>query len=81
MIIIKSALHLNEHDWASVTVEQEDGKQTAATSLFYQYAVENKYLEPSSIVAEFVELVRQYDTWEWEVNKNTTAKRLNDLFS
>ncbi|MGG4268077.1 DHH family phosphoesterase [Peribacillus simplex] len=76
----KSALHLNEHDWASVTVEQEDGKQTAATSLFYQYAVENKWLEPSSIVAEFVELVRQYDTWEWEVNKNSTAKRLNDLF-
>lgn len=36
----KSALHLNEHEWASVTVEQEDGKQTAATSLFYQYAVE-----------------------------------------
>lgn len=37
-------------------------------------------MEPSRIVAEFVELVRQYDTWEWEVNKNLTAKRLNDLF-
>ncbi|MFJ7679329.1 DHH family phosphoesterase [Peribacillus sp. NPDC097224] len=76
----KSALHLNEHDWASVTVEQEDGKQTAATSLFYQYAVDQKWLEPSRIFSEFVELVRQYDTWEWQANNNVTAKRLNDLF-
>src|SRR5699024_356430 len=26
------------------------------------------------------ELVRQYDTWEWEKNDNQKAKRLNSLF-
>ena len=27
-----------------------------------------------------MELVRQYDTWEWEKNDNQQAKRLNSLF-
>lgn len=76
----KSALHLNAHPWAAVTVQQEDGKLTSATSLFYQYAVTQGWLSASRNVEEFVELVRQYDTWEWEVNANVTAKRLNDLF-
>ena len=31
-------------------------------------------------VGAYVDLVRQYDTWEWEANANLTAKRLNDLF-
>ena len=30
---------------------------------------------------EFVELIRQYDTWEWEENQLIKAKQLNDLFS
>lgn len=76
----KSAVHLNEHNWAEVTVVQEDGKQTSATSLLYKYLIDKELLQPSPIVDEFVELVRQYDTWEWDINKNFTAKRLNDLF-
>ncbi|WP_110926149.1 DHH family phosphoesterase [Bacillus massiliglaciei] len=76
----KSALHLNKNSWAHVTVLQEDGKQTAATSLFYEYAVEHFGLKRSKAVEEFVELVRQYDTWEWEANENVRAKRLNDLY-
>ena len=32
-------------------------------------------------VEEFVELIRQYDTWEWEKNNLLKAKQLNDLFS
>lgn len=76
----KTALHLNKNSWAEVTVEQEDGKLTSATSLFYQYALKQGWLKSSPIIDEFVELVRQYDTWEWEVNENLTAKRLNDLF-
>jgi oligoribonuclease NrnB/cAMP/cGMP phosphodiesterase (DHH superfamily) len=76
----KSALHLNENSWAAVTVEQEDGRLTSATSLFYEYAVEQNWLSRSHNVEQFVELVRQYDTWEWEANANLTAKRLNDLF-
>ena len=37
-------------------------------------------LEKTAAISEFVELVRQYDTWEWEKNGNFQAQRLNALF-
>ncbi|WP_280637181.1 DHH family phosphoesterase [Alkalihalobacillus sp. BA299] len=76
----KTALHFNEYDWGLVQVEYDNGRLTAATSLFYEYLIKNKQLEPTSSIEQFVELVRQYDTWEWEKNNNEAAKRLNDLF-
>lgn len=76
----KTALHLNEQDWGYVLVEAEDGKLASATSLFYEYLVSNKYLNPTEAISEFVELVRQYDTWEWEKNENQKAHSLNSLF-
>ncbi|WP_047152732.1 DHH family phosphoesterase [Aneurinibacillus tyrosinisolvens] len=76
----KTALHFNEYEWGMVKVEYEDGRLACATSLFYEYLLERKLIEPSSALGEFVELVRQYDIWEWEKNENIQAKRLNDLF-
>ncbi|MFK2824770.1 oligoribonuclease [Bacillus sp. B190/17] len=76
----KTALHFNEYDWGHVVVEDEEGKLTSATSLFYEYLIKHKLIEPSQAIAEFVELVRQYDTWEWEKNDNQEARRLNALF-
>lgn len=76
----KTSLHLNAHPWASVTVKQEDEKLTSATSLFYEYVVKQNLFTQSENIGEYVELVRQYDTWEWEANANIDAKRLNDLF-
>ncbi|SFC86616.1 Oligoribonuclease NrnB or cAMP/cGMP phosphodiesterase, DHH superfamily [Bacillus sp. OV322] len=75
----QSAQHLNEHSWAAVTVVQEDGKQTSATSLLYEKFLKDNLLERSQILDKFVEQVRQYDTWEWELNENIAAKQLNDL--
>jgi uncharacterized protein len=75
----KTALHLNQYTWALVKVEESEGKLASATSLFYTYLVENNMIKPSTALVEFVELVRQYDTWEWDKNNNITAKRLNDL--
>ncbi len=77
----KTALHLNEFDWAKVTVSYEDGRLTSATSLFYDYLTTNQNISSSPSVEEFVELIRQYDTWEWEKNNLLKAKQLNDLFS
>jgi len=37
-------------------------------------------MTPTRTIDEFVELVREWDTWEWEPNENIRAKRLNDLF-
>ncbi len=76
----KTALHFNEYEWAHVVVEDEEGKLTSATSLFYEYLVNQQLIDSSNAIAEFVELVRQYDTWEWEKNNNQQAQRLNALF-
>ncbi|WP_163970484.1 DHH family phosphoesterase [Oceanobacillus halotolerans] len=76
----KTSLHFNEYDWGHVAVEDDVGKLNSATSLFYDYLVEQQLLQPSKALTEFVELIRQYDTWEWEANGNEQAKRLNSLF-
>ncbi|CAM3279867.1 oligoribonuclease [Filibacter tadaridae] len=76
----KTALPFNAHEWGHVVVEDEEGKLTSATSLLYEYLINQKLLSASDAITEFVELVRQYDTWEWEKNDNQSARRLNALF-
>lgn len=76
----KTSLEYNQYDWGHVVVEDEQGKLTSATSLFYEYLIAQGNLHQSEAVEEFVELVRQYDTWEWEKNNNQQAQRLNALF-
>ncbi|WP_047986052.1 DHH family phosphoesterase [Ornithinibacillus californiensis] len=76
----KTALHFNEYAWGYVEVSNEAGYLNSATSLFYEYLVQQGYLTPKPAITEFVELVRQYDTWEWEINENYEAQRLNALF-
>ncbi|WP_145035761.1 DHH family phosphoesterase [Paenibacillus sp. Y412MC10] len=76
----KTALHLNEHSWGQVDVTHRDGRLASATSLFYEYLIEHGHLGRTEALDEFVELVRLYDTWEWEESGKIEAKRLNDLF-
>ncbi|MFE8699492.1 DHH family phosphoesterase [Cytobacillus sp. FJAT-54145] len=76
----KTALRFNDYSWGKVRVNYDDGRLASATSLFYEYLMEHRLIEPSTALHEFVELVRQYDTWEWEENDNMKAKQLNDLF-
>ncbi|TCN24919.1 DHH family phosphoesterase [Mesobacillus foraminis] len=76
----KTALYLNEFSWGEVTVSDKEGRLASATSLFYEYLLKRDLLQDSGGVGEFVELVRQYDTWEWDQNNNQKAKQLNDLF-
>lgn len=75
----KTALHLNQYNWAAVSIEYEDGRLTSATSLYYEYLIENELIRSGEALDEVVELIRQYDTWEWDRNKNLKAKKLNDL--
>lgn len=75
-----TALHFNQYKWGQVKTEYENGKKTCATSLFYEYLKEQKMIKESKALEEFIDLVRQYDTWEWQENKNVNSKRLNDLF-
>lgn len=76
-----SAIPLGEkYEWAHIQTEYESGTKTAATSLFYDYLVEQKLLEKTPILDDYVELVRQFDTWDWFANQNEKAKQLNHLF-
>jgi uncharacterized protein len=75
-----TAMHFNQYKWGSVIPEYESGKKTCATSLFYDFLIDNNKMKRNKALEEFIELVRQYDTWEWDENNNITAKRLNDLF-
>ncbi|MHA7767780.1 DHH family phosphoesterase [Bacillus atrophaeus] len=76
----KTALHLNQHDWGLVQVEYDDGRLASATSLLYEYFIQHDLIIPTNALDQFTELVRQYDTWEWEKHDQKQAKRLNDLF-
>lgn len=75
-----TAMHFNDYQWGRVTPEYPNGKKTCATSLFYDFLIEQGKMERNIALEEFIDLVRQYDTWEWDENNNVTAKRLNDLF-
>jgi len=75
-----TATHFNQYPWGFVLAEYESGKKTCATSLFYEYLIDHKHLKSTKALDEFVDLVRQYDTWEWDENNNVLAKHLNDLF-
>ncbi|WP_428908526.1 DHH family phosphoesterase [Niallia sp. Krafla_26] len=77
----KTALHLNQYSWAKVLVSYDDGKLTSATTLFYDYLLEQEFISANESLNEFVELIRQYDTWDWEKTGLLKAKQLNDLFS
>jgi len=76
----QTALSFNQYAWSAVKVTYEDGRKTSATSLYYEHLLEKGLLERTSFLDTFVELVRLYDTWEWEKEENLEAKRLNDLF-
>lgn len=78
-----SHLFVNDYSFGTSISIDENGNMQCATTLYYQYLLKEYYsknLDKPSI-REFVELVRQYDTWEW-FNKynNIKAKELTSLF-
>lgn len=67
------------YEWAIIEDTFND-RLTAATELYYEYLVDKKHLEANKMVASFVELVRSYDTWDWDHTDNLLAKDLNTYF-
>ena len=52
-----------------------------ATSLFYEYLLNNNYLVRNDAIDEFVELTRQHDTWEWKnIYNNEKSREIAILF-
>lgn len=74
-----------KNDWTTVKVDETiiDGNvhKVCGTYLLYEYLeAMTDIKETNKSFLEFVELVRQYDTWEWDLNNNIKPKQLNDLF-
>lgn len=69
-----TALPLNRYAWANVTTEI-GGVKTSGTSLFCDYLRR----VGCYTLDEFSEKVRSYDTWDWTLTGDQTAKDLNDL--
>ncbi|MGG1685071.1 DHH family phosphoesterase [Pseudalkalibacillus sp. NRS-1564] len=74
-----TAMHFNDYEWGFV--DPGEDKKTCAATLFYQFLLEKEKIERMESLEQFLELVRKYDTWEWEEDNEVDAKRLNDLFS
>lgn len=69
------------HPFIHVKIKDEKGI-CCGTSLFYQHLVSEKLLDKDNkAIAEFVELTRQHDTWEWKnVYNNEKSRDLSILF-
>lgn len=71
----------DKYGFVNVCVENKKGK-CSGTSLFYDYLKSLNLITNNSAIDEFVELTRQYDTWEWKnVYGNEKANELNILFN
>lgn len=77
----QTSLPLNQLSWCKVEVNDKDGKPTCGTKLYYDWLVENGKLKKSDVLDEFVELVRNYDTWMWPDlgEYGLISKDINDL--
>ena len=70
----------SSYSFVNISIRNEIG-MCSATSLFYDYLVNNKYIEDKEIVREYAELTRLEDTWEWKKNNNNLAHNLAHLFN
>ena len=77
-----SAVHLDKYSFACVMTHLPDGFKNSGTYLSFIYLLDDLLLKEvcNESLDDFVELVRQYDTWEWkEIFRNEEAKQLSDL--
>ena len=79
----KNAMEFESFDWAFISVaELKNGDlvKNSGTELMYQFL--NQQIEPnqSETIKTFVELVRNYDTWDWFKDKWQEPVNLVALF-
>ena len=76
-----TALLLNKYEWCKVDiVNKRTGLKTSGTELFYRFLTDAGILGGNKVVKNFVELVRNYDTWHWtEIEDGLICKQVNDL--
>lgn len=68
--------YLELFDFLRVKIKDKKGL-CCASSLFYEYCLENNYITRKKNIDKFIELIRRNDTWEWKTIYND--KMSNDL--
>ena len=70
-----------DHPFITVQLENEKGL-CCGTSIFYNHLLQEGLLAADNqAIAEFVELTRQHDTWEWRnIYNNEKSRELSILF-
>ena len=76
----KTALKLNDFNFCNVFVELNN-KLTCGSELFYNYLINHYKIFKNHYLFKFIEIVRQYDTWEWKKLNNEIPKQYNDIFN
>jgi oligoribonuclease NrnB/cAMP/cGMP phosphodiesterase (DHH superfamily) len=79
-----TAEHLNKYNWCTVRTDRitfVEPFKTCGTELFYEHLQQKGYISGSSkTLREFVNFVRDYDTWAWKTFANgQPIKQFNDL--
>jgi len=76
----ESHMYVNKYNFATVEV-MLNNRKTCGTELFFDYLIKHDLLIPNKATAEFVELIRSSDTWDWFRDNNTDANDLSSLFT
>lgn len=77
-----TALELNKYEWCNIQIENEETHiKTSGTEMYYCWLIKNGYIMSDEASDDFVELVRNYDTWRWSTlgDKGIICKQVNDL--
>lgn len=70
-----------EYQWAHVEIERDKIGKLCGTWLLHEYLSKNEKNYPSERLKHAVEMVRRYDTWEWQsVYNDNLPKQFNDMF-
>ena len=79
----QSNLFVNDFDFATVIVRNDNGRMECGTSLFYKYlkSIYSNTVLDNDAVSNYVELVRENDTWDFLSDYEDKARKLGMLFS
>ena len=82
----KTALSLNDFDWCRVEISQGVGAEeylTCGAELYYHWLIRNGHLVRTRGLDNFVQAVRDYDTWRWAAmgEKGRLSENLNILLT
>lgn len=74
-------LGLNRYSFTFIEEKDKNGKKRCATEIFYEYLINNNFINRKESIDTFVEFTRLEDTWDWKRENNTKAHDLAVLFN